>query len=277
MDVTARKKSQDPIQEALRTHKDKWNLAAKEFIARVIAFKRAMNGRGDNKYGLPPGSIKDPLPDQIGSFLSTLSANYEQLAAEALQIEQQQASYSQTRRKPKPKGMPQAQAPGQPQAPQNDAVPAPAPAPGQPVAKAASIAKYAFQNNVAKLQIGDHGLETILAVTADEQEQGLMGRSWPPPVMSFVYSSPRVNRFWMKNTPSPLDIVFALNGKITSIHKGEPHSTKLIGDWELSDLVIEFPHGSVNKLGIKIGDPVILQKNTTDLFSSLENKYAMKR
>lgn len=274
MDVTARKKSQDPVQEALRTHKDKWNLAAKEFISRVIAFKRAMNGRGDAKYGLPPGNIKEPLPEQITAFLSTLSANYEQLASEALQIEQQQTAYSQTRRKPKPKGQPGIPQAGIPEQPQNEA--APTQSPGQPVAKAAFLKKYAFQNNVAKLRIGNLGLETIIAETADEQERGLMGREWPPPAMSFVYSSPRVNRFWMKNTPSPLDIIFSLNGTVTSIHKGEPHSTRLIGDWELSDLVVELPHGTVSKMGIKVGDPIVLQKTITDLSTSLENKYALK-
>lgn len=274
MEITARKKSTDPVQEALRSHKDKWNLAAKEFIARVIAFKRAMNGRGDAKYGLPPGNIKEHLPEQVTAFLSTLSSNYEQLASEALQIEQQQAAYSQTRRKPKPKGapgMPKAEVPSQLQ---NEVTPTQSA--GQPVAKAASMQKVAFQKNTAKLRIGAHGLDTLLAETEEEQEQGLMGRGWPPPPMSFVYSAPRVNRFWMKNTPSPLDIIFSLNGVVTSIHKGEPHSTRLIGNWELSDLVVELPQGSVSKMGIKIGDPIVLQKTIKDLSTSLENKYALK-
>lgn len=248
MEITARKKSNDPIQEALRAHKDKWNLAAKEFIARVIAFKRALNGRGDAHYSLPPSNIKDAFPDQIASFLSTLSSNYEQLASEALRIEQEQSAYSQSRTKSQPK------VPG-------------APAPSGPPKVAMASARN------AEIQIAGHKLTTLLAITAEEQEVGLMNRPWPPPVMSFVYSSPRVNRFWMKNTPSPLDIVFALNGKVISICKGEPHSTAMIGNYELSDLVVELPFGTCTKLGVKIGDEIGLLKSVNNLSSTLESKY----
>lgn len=234
MEITARKKSTDPVQEALRTHKDKWNLAAKEFINRVIAFKRAINGRGDAHYSLPPGSIKDPLPDQITTFLSTLTSNYEQLAAEALRIDQEQSAYSQSRKKSMPKG-------------QNPAEPA-------------KIAMASTQT--AEIKIGQHVLPTILAITADEQERGLMNREWPPPVMSFVYSAPSINRFWMKNTPSPLDVVFSLKGKVTAIHKGEPHSTKLIGDLAFSDLVVELPFGTCKAMNIEIGQEISILKNT---------------
>lgn len=230
MEITARKKSNDPVQEALRSHKDKWNLAAKEFINRVIAFKRALNGRGDAHYSLPPNNIKDAFPEQISSFLNTLSSNYEQLIAEALRIEQEQAAYSQNRKKPMPKGV--------------------NPSPESPPKIATASSK------IADLKIGTYQLETILAVTADEQERGLMHHAWPPPVMSFVYSKPGINRFWMKNTPSPLDIVFSLNGQITNICKGEPNSTALIGAWEPSDLVVELPYGTCEKIGINIGDNI---------------------
>lgn len=87
-----------------------------------------------------------------------------------------------------------------------------------------------------------------------------MYREYPPPVMSFVYSAPTVNRFWMKNTPSPLDIVFARDNKVIAIHKGEPYSTKLIGDWEPSDLVVELPYGTCAQLNIQIGNNIALIK-----------------
>lgn len=228
----ARKKSDDPVQEALRAHKDKWNLAAKEFISRVIAFKRALNGRGDNHYSLPPSNIKEPLPPNVGSFLNEISSNFEQLASEALKIQEEQSTYSKNRRQPQPDGV----------------IPA-----GTVVAppKTASA-------KTSQLRIGKYIVTTLLAVSTEEQERGLMGKEWPPPVMSFVYNIPTVNRFWMKNTPSPLDIVFALNGRIIDIHKGEPNSTKLIGEQRFSDLVVELPFGTCTKLGIKIGDKVAL-------------------
>ena len=97
----ARKRSNDPVQEALREHKDKWNLATKELINRIIAFKRALNGRGDPKYSLPPSKIQDSFPSEISSFLNNLSSNYDAVAQEALKIIQEQVSYSEKRKKPK--------------------------------------------------------------------------------------------------------------------------------------------------------------------------------
>jgi hypothetical protein len=97
----SRKKSNDPVQEALRTRKDKWNLATTELISRIIAFKRALNGRGDNKYSLPPSKIQDPFPSEVISFLNQLSSNYEAVAKEAYKIISDQAEYSKQRKKPK--------------------------------------------------------------------------------------------------------------------------------------------------------------------------------
>ena len=109
------------------------------------------------------------------------------------------------------------------------------------------------------LYINDIELDTLLAISRQEQEQGLMWQKWPPPIMSFCYNEPRINKFWMKSTPSPLDIVFSYNGIITNICYGEPHSTKLIGNDYPSDLVVELPRGTCEILDIKIGDKVYLK------------------
>jgi uncharacterized protein len=97
---------------------------------------------------------------------------------------------------------------------------------------------------------------TLLALTNQEQELGLMYRKPPTPVMSFIYSSPRINKFWMKSTPSPLDIVFCNKNKILSIHCGEPNSTRIIGDDIPSDLVVELPAGTCISNNIKIGNEI---------------------
>lgn len=110
------------------------------------------------------------------------------------------------------------------------------------------------------LRIGEQEFPTLLAISEDEQAMGLMHQPWPPPIMSFVYPVPKVSRFWMKNTPSPLDIVFCNQGKITQIHKGEPYSTTAIGDHIFSDLIVEFPYGTVKKSSIQIGLPIELIK-----------------
>ena len=82
--------------------------------------------------------------------------------------------------------------------------------------------------------------------------------------MSFIYGAPRQNTFWMKNTPSPLDIVFTCKGKVTQICKGEPYSTNAIGGWEASDLIVELPYGTAKSSGIKVGQSVGLVAPTFD-------------
>lgn len=81
--------------------------------------------------------------------------------------------------------------------------------------------------------------------------------------MAFVYSAPQTNRFWMKNTPSPLDIVFCQNGKVAEICFGEPHSTEIIGT-KVSDLVIELPYGTIDSIGLKVGQSAGLIRPTPD-------------
>lgn len=101
---------------------------------------------------------------------------------------------------------------------------------------------------------------SLIAISAQEQEKGLMHQSWPPPIMSFVYPFAKNSRFWMKNTPSPLDIVFSCDGRITQICKGEPNSTSIIGDDSVSDLIVEFPYGTIKQSYIKVGDSIGLVK-----------------
>jgi len=104
--------------------------------------------------------------------------------------------------------------------------------------------------------------EALAAVTFEEQAKGLMYREWPPPVMFFPYKSAGVRKFWMKNTVSPLDIVFCREGRIISIVAGEPMSTMMVGPNEPSDLVVEFPKGTAEKHGFSVGDIVQLKYST---------------
>lgn len=96
----ARKRSEDPVQEALRQNKDTWNHDASLLIAQLIAFKKGLNGRGEPKVGIPPGSIKDPMPHEVGSYLDQLADRYSKLISDAKAIIDEQNNYSETRRKP---------------------------------------------------------------------------------------------------------------------------------------------------------------------------------
>ena len=104
--------------------------------------------------------------------------------------------------------------------------------------------------------IGPHEFSTLVAVSQNEQAQGLMGKKWPPPVMCFPYKRADYRKFWMKNTPSPLDIIFVKSNIIVDILRGEPYSTSTVGPNTPCDLVVELPFGTTSKLDIKIGDVV---------------------
>lgn len=118
--------------------------------------------------------------------------------------------------------------------------------------------------------LGNNKLETLIALTEDEQVQGLMYRDWPPPVMSFPFNQASVHKFWMRNTISPLDIIFCRAGGIVSIASGIPLSLKLVGPDEPIDLVVELPAGTARKLNISTGDPAELRYSS----QSLAKKYA---
>jgi uncharacterized membrane protein (UPF0127 family) len=114
------------------------------------------------------------------------------------------------------------------------------------------------------IHIANNIFPTLFAISYEEQAQGLMGQEWPPPVMSFIYTQAQVNRFWMRDTPSPLDILFCHGGEVKQICFGEPNSTKMIGDIQFSDLVVELPFGTVQSSGIKLGHKVGLVKPTQE-------------
>lgn len=101
--------------------------------------------------------------------------------------------------------------------------------------------------------IGDNVFPTLLALSEEEQSQGLMYLDPPTPIMSFVFAAPKINGFWMRNCQAPLDIVFCHQGKVSEIAYGEPHSTRIIGGHFFSDLVVELPAGSVQSSQIILG------------------------
>jgi len=107
-----------------------------------------------------------------------------------------------------------------------------------------------------KIYIGNNCFETVVAITNDEQQKGLMFSSWPPPIMTFPYNKAEVRKFWMKNTSTPLDILFCRDNQVIHICQGEPMSLRLLGPNEASDLVVEMPLGFVKKYGVQISDTV---------------------
>lgn len=112
---------------------------------------------------------------------------------------------------------------------------------------------------------GAHVFQVERAVTPAEQERGLMYRTdltdmggmlfWPYPADG---GAPRVASFWMKNTPSSLDIVFIrADGTIAHIAENAvPHDETPLSSEEPVAAVLEVKGGRTAALGIADGDTV---------------------
>lgn len=105
-----------------------------------------------------------------------------------------------------------------------------------------------------RIVLGEFILQTQVAISEEEKKQGLMHVNWPPPVMIFVYDKPEIRHFWMHNTPSPLDIVFANQGKIISFANGKPYCKDRISSQTPASLVVELPYGALEQMSLKAGD-----------------------
>lgn len=107
-------------------------------------------------------------------------------------------------------------------------------------------------------------LET--APTPEARERGLMYRETLAPCdgMAFFFPSlspekPRFTpqKFWMKNTPLPLDMLFVdALGRITFIATAKPHSLTPIGPDTPTMSVIEIDAGRAARENIRVGDKV---------------------
>jgi uncharacterized membrane protein (UPF0127 family) len=94
--------------------------------------------------------------------------------------------------------------------------------------KAAQAAQGAAVKTVADyfpIKVGERTVRMQLAVRNDEMQRGLMGRRdlGPDDGMIFVYEKPQQMSFWMRNTPTPLDIgFFGAGGALEEIYPLHP-------------------------------------------------------
>ena len=108
---------------------------------------------------------------------------------------------------------------------------------------------------------GRHHFTIELALTPDQQTQGLMFRRElaPDAGMLFLYPSEQSIAMWMKNTLIPLDMIF-IKADGTVLHVAEravPRSLATIPSGGDAKAVLEVNGGIAAKLGIKPGDKVI--------------------
>ncbi len=107
---------------------------------------------------------------------------------------------------------------------------------------------------------GEVSFEVEIAATPEKREVGLMYRRELPANhgMLFIFPAEKVNSFWMKNTPIPLDMIFiSRERKIVGIvHDTVPFSLDGRSVTVPSQYVLEINGGLSRRYGFKAGDPV---------------------
>ncbi len=102
-----------------------------------------------------------------------------------------------------------------------------------------------------------------IADEAYSREKGLMYRYYIPDTLGMLFIFPKEDHrfFWMKNTPSSLDIIYAnKNFEIVSIHENTPpFSEKTIPSGDIAKYVIELKAGSSARYKIQKGDTFTYQ------------------
>lgn len=104
---------------------------------------------------------------------------------------------------------------------------------------------------------GEVKLSIEIADDASEQQRGLMHRERLADGhgMLFVMEATREANFWMKNTPSALDLIFiAEDGRIVTIKRGEALSEAIISSEADVRFVLEIAAGEAQRLGLAPGD-----------------------
>jgi len=137
----------------------------------------------------------------------------------------------------------------------------------KPLTKPQDIAKLAQYLPVTAIaDILGREIQLEVAATLSQQEKGLMFR---PPLkddqgMLFPYQPARLVAFWMKNTPSPLDIIFLLDGEVKAISsnvsmcKSDPCPI-YPANGVVADNVIEVRAGLTKEIGLKEGDRITIK------------------
>jgi uncharacterized membrane protein (UPF0127 family) len=112
--------------------------------------------------------------------------------------------------------------------------------------------------------------DCIQLEVADEQHEQAMGLQWRGPLpplrgMWFPFQDVLL-RFWMHQTPEPLDMVFINDNRVIAIEANTtpcPHlPCRSYGPNEPGDGVVELAAGEAQRLGIEVGSEVVIRPVT---------------
>lgn len=112
------------------------------------------------------------------------------------------------------------------------------------------------------VRIGTRTVQLQFAVTNVEMQRGLMERRdlQPDQGMIFVYNRPQSLSFWMRNTPTPLDIgFFTADGELREIYALHPYDETAVGSRRRDlQFAVEMNQGWFKANDVKPGDKLDL-------------------
>lgn len=120
---------------------------------------------------------------------------------------------------------------------------------------------------VVETKAGERRFTVEIAADDYERAAGLMFRTRMKDDhgMLFVFERARRLSFWMRNTPMPLDLIFAdEEGRIVAVMRGEPFSVAPISPAAPARFVLELKAGTAQKAGIIAGDRMRHPRIETD-------------
>lgn len=109
------------------------------------------------------------------------------------------------------------------------------------------------------LKVGNVMLRAAVPKTAEGKRLGMMGRRFDSGFNAMLFQFNDISRsFWMKNCIIPLDMIFVLDGVVSSIVPSCPPcvSEPCPSYKGMGQEVIELEGGQAAKLGITVGDSV---------------------
>lgn len=119
-----------------------------------------------------------------------------------------------------------------------------------------------------RLTIEEHPFEAWVARSVRERTLGLMhieASELVPTLdgairgMLFVFDNEQPRSFWMKDTPTALDIAYMrADGTIVKIHTMVPFDTSSYPSGEPAQFALEVPAGTFADLGIAEGDTAVI-------------------
>jgi len=122
-----------------------------------------------------------------------------------------------------------------------------------------------FGNKIIKMKLGE---DVFLAEIVDNQkkiEKGLSDREslCEKCAMLFIFDNPIRHNFWMKEMEFDLDLIWVRDDKIVQISSRISHESgakETISPMGEVDKVIEINAGMSEKLGLKVGDEMKINK-----------------